>query len=212
MLVDPEYRRRGLGTRLMRTALEHLQRIGVNSIKLDATPAGRPLYESLGFRSEGLIERWEGMGKAGVKKKRPAWDERLRPAVYTFDRLSFSADRSVLLASLITDCPVAPLVAMNSEGQLEGFALARLGRQAFYIGPVAAGDRDTALALLDGMLERLSGEKICLDFNTGFGLSSEVLADRGLVRQRELTQMAFGPESRAGLSTRIFGRAGPEMG
>ena len=76
MLVDPDYRRRGLGTRLMQTALEHLQRIGVNSIKLDATPSGRPLYESMGFRPEGLIERWEGMGQTGAKKKWPAWDER----------------------------------------------------------------------------------------------------------------------------------------
>jgi GNAT superfamily N-acetyltransferase len=98
MLVDPDFRRGGLGTRLMQTALEHLERIGVNSIKLDATPAGRPLYESMGFRPEGLIERWE------------------------------------------------------------------------------------------------------------------VLADRGLVKQRNLTQMAFGPEIPAGLSMRIFGLAGPEMG
>jgi GNAT superfamily N-acetyltransferase len=212
MLVDPDYRRRGLGTRLMRTALEHLERIGVNSIKLDATPAGRPLYESLGFRSEGLVERWEGMGQPVVKKKWPAWDERHRPAVYAFDRLAFGADRSPILASLMEDSPVVPLVAINLEGQLEGFALARPGRRAFYVGPVAARGQGTALALLDGMLGQLAGEKVYLDFNTGFGLGSEVLVDRGLVKQRDLIQMAFGPESQAGLSKRIFGLAGPEMG
>ncbi|HBZ01259.1 MAG TPA: GNAT family N-acetyltransferase [candidate division Zixibacteria bacterium] len=212
MLVDPDYRRRGLGTRLMRAALEHLQRIGVKSIKLDATPAGRPLYESLGFRPEGLIERWEGRGQPGVKKKGPAWGERLCLAVYAFDRLAFGADRSPILASLITDSPVAPLVAMTPEGQLQGFALTRPGRQAFYIGPVAARGRETALALLDGMLGRLRGENVYLDFNTSFGLDSSALADRGLVKQRDLTQMAFGPESPAGISDRIMGLAGPEMG
>ncbi len=212
MLVDPDYRRRGLGTRLMQAALEHLQRIGVNSIKLDATPAGRPLYESLGFRPEGVVERWEGMGQAGVKKKWPAWDERFLPAIYAFDRLAFGADRRVMLSFLIDDSPVLPLVAITPEGQLEGFALARPGRRAFYIGPVAARGRETALALLDGMLAQLAGEKVYLDFNTGFGLSSEVLADRGLVKQRELTQMSFGPETLAGLSERIFGLAGPELG
>jgi hypothetical protein len=62
------------------------------------------------------------------------------------------------------------------------------------------------------MLGQLAGEKVYLDFNTAFGLGSEVLVDRGLVKQRDLTQMAFGPESRAGLSKRIFGLAGPEMG
>jgi len=212
MLVDPDYRRRGLGTRLMQTALEYLRRIGVESIKLDATPAGRPLYESLGFRPEGLIERWEGIGHPGLKEKWPVWDERLRPAVYAFDHLAFGADRSPILASLMEDPMVAPLVAMTPEGQLEGFALTRPGRQAFYIGPAAARGRETALALLDGMLVQLAGEKVFLDFNTTFGLGSEVLADRGLTKQRDLTQMAFGPESRAGLSKRIFGLAGPELG
>jgi GNAT superfamily N-acetyltransferase len=212
MLVDPDCRRQGLGTRLMKMALEHLQRIGVAAIKLDATPAGRPLYESLGFRPEGLIERWEGMGLSGEKKKWPAWDERLRAAVYAFDRLAFGADRSALLTSLITDSPVTPLVALTPEGRLEGFALARPGRRAFYIGPVAAWARETALPLLDGMLRQLAGEKVYLDFNTGFGLGSEVLVDRGLVKQRDLTQMALGPESRAGISKRIFCLAGPELG
>ncbi len=135
-----------------------------------------------------------------------------RPAVCAFDRLAFGADRSCLLASLIADSPVAPLVAMTPEGQLEGFALARPGRRAFYIGPVAARGRETALVLLDGMLGQLAGEKVYLDFNIGFGLSPEVLAERELVKQRDLTQMAFGPESRAGISKRIFGLTGPEMG
>lgn len=212
MLVDPDYRRRGLGTRLMQAALEHLQGIGVNSIKLDATPSGRPLYESMGFRPEGKVERWEGMAQPGVKKKGPDWDERLRPALYALDRLAFGADRSTILASLIADSPVAPLVAMDQEGRLEGFALARSGRRAFYIGPVAARSQRPALALLDGMLERLAGEKVYLDFNTGYGLGSEVLADRGLVKQRDLTQMACGPESPAGISPLLFGLAGPESG
>jgi GNAT superfamily N-acetyltransferase len=212
MLVDPDYRRRGLGTRLMQAALEHLRRIGAASIKLDATPAGRPLYESMGFRPEGLIERWEGMGQPGVKKKWPDWDEGLGAAVYAFDRLAFGADRSAMLASLIADSPVVPLVAITPEGQLEGFVLARPGRRAFHIGPVAAQGQGTALALLDGMLGQLAGEKVYLDFNTGFGIGSEVLVDRGLVKQRDLNQMAFGPESQAGLSKRIFGLAGPEMG
>ena len=208
MLVDSEYRRRGLGTRLMQTALKYLQRIGVNSVKLDATPAGRPLYESLGFRSEGLIERWEGRGRPGVKKNGLAWNEGLRLAVYAFDQRAFGADRTWMLASLIADSPVAPLVAMTPDGQLEGFALARPGRQAFYIGPVAARSRETALVLLDEILGRLAGKKVTLDFNTGFGPGSEVPAVRGLVKQRELTQMASARRARRGSRTGLWARPG----
>ncbi|MCU0579354.1 MAG: GNAT family N-acetyltransferase [Desulfobacterota bacterium] len=212
MLVDPAYRRRGLGTRLMESALAHLKRSGVVAVKLDATPAGKPLYETLGFRAEGPVERWEGEGQRRGEVKWPAWEERLLPSLYGFDRLAFGADRSNLLASLIADSPLTPLVALDAQEGLEGFALARPGRQAYYIGPLAARSSATALALFDEMLGRLPGERIYLDFNATGGSGVEVLAERGLVKQRNLTQMALGPESPAGISPLLFGLAGPESG
>ena len=47
MVVHADYRRRGIGAALMRQALEYARDCGVAAVKLDATPAGRPLYESL---------------------------------------------------------------------------------------------------------------------------------------------------------------------
>ena len=49
MLVAPEHRRRGIGTKLLSTALDYLQTAGIAAVKLDATPVGQPLYEGLGF-------------------------------------------------------------------------------------------------------------------------------------------------------------------
>jgi hypothetical protein len=46
MVVHPESRRRGVGVALMRAALDDLRGLGIASVMLDATPAGRPLYES----------------------------------------------------------------------------------------------------------------------------------------------------------------------
>ncbi|MBU6402797.1 MAG: GNAT family N-acetyltransferase, partial [Verrucomicrobia bacterium] len=48
MLVHPAHRRLGIGTRLMRQALAFLQQRGTQCIKLDATPAGQPVYAKLG--------------------------------------------------------------------------------------------------------------------------------------------------------------------
>ena len=58
VLVDPGFRGRGIGTRLLRKAVEHLDEIGIGTMKLDATPAGRPIYRKLGFEDEYEIERW----------------------------------------------------------------------------------------------------------------------------------------------------------
>src|SRR5262245_24795116 len=60
VLVDPACRRRGVATALVGAALDYLRRRDVSTVKLDATPAGRPVYERLGFVPEGRLERWLG--------------------------------------------------------------------------------------------------------------------------------------------------------
>ena len=212
MLVDFLYRRLGIGIGLMQAALHYLHGIGVDSIKLDATPAGRPLYESLGFRAEGQIERWAGNATWLAKQDRLKIDPENRLVIDEFDCQAFGVDRRILLDFLIADCPVEPLMVKAPDGRLEGYALARPGSKAFYIGPIVAKYKEVALSLLDGMLSQLIGKPIYLDFNTGFGLETEVLTHRGLVKQRDLTRMGFSQERSVGTSNLIFGIAGPELG
>src|ERR1700753_149172 len=57
VLVDPDYRNRGIGTSLLQRAIEYLDSTGMATQKLDATPAGKPLYEKLGFVTEYEIDR-----------------------------------------------------------------------------------------------------------------------------------------------------------
>ncbi len=213
MLVDRDHRRRGIGTRLMRAALDYLQRAGVTTIQLDATPAGRPVYEALSFTPQTVIERWEGIAQPASMKELKLLDERTRPAVHLLDRRAFGADRTKLLDSLMTDSDVAPLiVTAPPDGQLRGYALARRGSNAFYVGPVVSTEGATAAALLDGMLSQLAGEKVYLDFHTGFGVGSNVLAERRFTKQRDLMRMLYGKQSSAGTPSLVFAIAGPEIG
>ena len=57
MLVHPKHRRQGIATLMMRQAIEYLRRRAVRLIGLDATPAGYPLYEKLGFVPEWTLTR-----------------------------------------------------------------------------------------------------------------------------------------------------------
>jgi GNAT superfamily N-acetyltransferase len=212
MLVAPEYRRRGLGKRLMQAALAYLDRVGVATIKLDATAAGRPLYESLGFVTEGLIERWEGVAPSTREKESAITQDLPFEAVYALDRQAFGADRRPWIKALSADAPFPPLVVRRPGEELKGYGLVRRGSKAFYVGPVVAKDQEAALSLLDGILFRLAGERIYLDFNTGFNLDVRVLTNRGFVKQRDLLRMSLGRKSSAGTSSLIFGIAGPEMG
>src|SRR5690349_4279254 len=55
VLVDPEKKRQGIGTHLLREALRVLE--NMDTIKLDATPAGREVYLKLGFVDEYMLSR-----------------------------------------------------------------------------------------------------------------------------------------------------------
>ncbi len=47
--VEPEYRRKGIAKKLTNTAIEYLKIIGCTRVILNASPAGKAVYQSLGF-------------------------------------------------------------------------------------------------------------------------------------------------------------------
>lgn len=57
--TPPEHRGRGIASWLMHRALEEARDAGMTTASLQATRAGAPLYERLGFRDFGFIEMWE---------------------------------------------------------------------------------------------------------------------------------------------------------
>ena len=60
VLVDEDHRRQGIGRALLTHAIAYLDRLGVQTIALDSTPEGRPLYASLGFADAFELARWRG--------------------------------------------------------------------------------------------------------------------------------------------------------
>jgi GNAT superfamily N-acetyltransferase len=65
MATPPEHQGKGAGRALLTRVLETLRRRGVTRFYLFATPAGRPLYESLGFETLAECPAW-ALGAAGV--------------------------------------------------------------------------------------------------------------------------------------------------
>src|SRR5262245_40440666 len=123
VLVDPENRNRGIGTKLLQRTIEYLDDAGIPTLKLDATPLGRPLYEKLGFVSEHEIERWT-LKRTDVKERvvnaMRSNTERLAE-IFAYDRDVFGADRSTLLRSLDQQDSDLTL-AVGSGAQLQGYA------------------------------------------------------------------------------------------
>lgn len=208
VLVDPQHRRRGIATRLIETALAYLDgKVAV--VKLDATAEGSLVYEKFGFKTESLVERWRDSVKSrSVEREDTAVN---LEALLALDRRAFSADRSRLIKSLIDDSRISPVLVKDESGSLTGYALARLGTRAVYIGPVVTTDTRHVENLLDRILGHVSGSSVYIDFSNECGVSSSVLADRGFVKERDLIRMSFGQRS-VKTSPLVIAIAGPEIG
>src|SRR2546425_5198208 len=180
VLVDPKLRRLGIATKLMEVALEYLTKAGVATIKLDATPAGHSVYENLGFKAESLIERWEGIAATRAFAG-STMDTEARREALALDRHAFGAERSKLIEMLVADCYVTPLIATTGEGQVTGYALARQGSAAVYLGPLLATGAAAAANLLDGLLSQMPGQRVYIDLNADFEGGRKILIERGLV-------------------------------
>ncbi|HET9714528.1 MAG TPA: GNAT family N-acetyltransferase [Pyrinomonadaceae bacterium] len=208
VLVDPQHRRRGIATRLMETALAYLgEKVAV--IKLDATAEGKPVYEKFGFKAESLVERWRGSVKSqSIERENAAIN---LEELLALDRRVFSADRSRLITSLIDDSRTSPVLVTEESGSLTGYALAREGTKAAYIGPMATTDTAQVENLLDRILVQLSGNSVYIDFSSECGVSSSMLAARGFVKERDLIRMSCGSRSMK-TSPLVIAIAGPEIG
>lgn len=215
VLVDPENRRRAIATRLMKTALEYL--CGkVPVVKLDATAEGRALYDSLGFKAESMIERWMGIASPSTDRSDKVQtatelDTHTRRELLALDQRAFGADRSRLINVLIDNTSAPPVIVRGEDGHLSGYALTRCGTNADYIGPIITTDLEQAAPLLDQVLALLNCRQIYVDLNAGIEVGAKMLAERGLVKQRDLIRMCYGSRTNA-VSDSIFAIAGPELG
>lgn len=182
VLTHPDYRRRGCARQLLLELLARASAIGIETLKLDATEAGEPLYRNLGFRRDQAIERWWRRGSLPAKPQTRAAAADLAPW-FKVDGSAFGADRSSLLRKL------AERGKCYANG--EGFLLSRPGRTSTYLGPCRAQSRDAAADLFTRAIAQGAPEWAWDLFpanRQAVGLATEL----GFTPQRRLTRMVRG--------------------
>ncbi|MBX9841212.1 MAG: GNAT family N-acetyltransferase [Xanthobacteraceae bacterium] len=216
VLVLPKYRQRGLGTQLLARCVKALDSEGRVPV-LDATPAGRPIYQAMGFEDCWGYHRLARPGPRPVAVVPSDATARVRPIVDTdwsalcaHDAAAFGADRSALLQRLRGRLPAAELLA-ERNGRIAGFMLGRNGRSASQLGPLIAEDDDTAHLLLARALSAIEGP-VYLDFADAKTEIRTWLAQCGFVAQRPLTRMLYRRSVGFDDTSRTFAVVGPEFG
>ena len=209
VIVDPPYRGKGIGTTLLERAISYLDSRSVPTIKLDATPLGKPLYEQFGFVSEYDVERWaltRAVGKPAVRNVVRELD-----AVLRLDREVFGADRSPLLRSVARETPQFVLVTKQQEA-VAGYAFGRRGTRADHLGPWVAPDEDVAVTLLDEFLRRSERELVFIDCVRRNPWAVSLAQAHDFELSRPLTRMFRGRNDFPGRPELLCAILGPEFG
>ena len=209
VIVDEQYRGQGIGTTLLEHIIRFLDLQRVPTMKLDATPQGRPLYEKFGFISEYDIERW--MLNRTVKENALENGPVSIEEILRIDRDIFGANRSGLLYSLAQEAPHLALLDQQ-EGKNTGYSFGRLGSRADHMGPWVARDEDVAERLLNLFLIRSSRELIFIDCLRLNPWAVPLVKARGFELSRPLTRMFRGTNRYAGQIELLCASLGPEFG
>jgi GNAT superfamily N-acetyltransferase len=199
VLTHPEYRGRGFAHALVTHTLDYADGFGIETVKLDATDQGKPIYEALSFAQEQPIERWIRLGTGGI----PGGEDRgLAGLSPDLDSEAFGADRTEVLQALARRGPAI---------QTNGLLCTRAGRSAAYLGPCVAASADAANALISDRLQLSPDVAWVWDLLPANGHAVEIAVRRGFKRQRSLTRMSRGKTLRP-REDWVYAIAGFELG
>jgi len=194
VLTHRAYQRRGFARTLLQSTIDRADELGIESLKLDATDQGQPLYQTLGFRAEQPIERWWRAAGGSISGA-----HLLLAHLSSLDNQAYAADRSCLLHALAERGPV--------YAGAGGFCLSRPGRRANYIGPCISQTPEIARCAIESLASEESFWDLLPENSNALAIAKEL----GFTPQRKLIRMVRGRDLR-GREDWIYAIAGFELG
>lgn len=210
VLVDARFRRQGVGRALMMQALSYLDDQGAESIRLDATSLGEPLYRSLGFAPQFQLARFAGSAARHFRNPRSARSpSRDLQELLTLDQQVVGYDRSSLLKELCKHGSNS-LATHGTDHAIDGFVITRPGRVASQIGPCIANSAEVGETLLE---KALSGgaDEVFLDIPLDNQAAVRKATSLELAPAREFIRMCRGRLIEERID-KLWCSSGPEMG
>lgn len=146
----PAFERRGIATAITEYLSGVIEDHGCSPV-LDASAAGGPVYQRMGFADRGLTRV---MGYVGVGEPAPVIEDECQQLaaddfdeIVRFDAPRFGASRRDLLSKVIEQHPGRALV-LRRRGKVAGFLVA----QDSTLGPVVADTSETLTSLIAAAL------------------------------------------------------------
>jgi GNAT superfamily N-acetyltransferase len=227
VLVDVNSRGQGVGTRLLEHSLGYLNQRKVKTVRLDATPAGQPIYAKLGFEPEYELARFEGIAPQQRRRPEPIRltlrvnsvegpepaAAKVTPEIYAdiieFDNRMTGTDRTKMLTRLFEEFP-QNIRFLSHGDKIDGFATIRTGANAVQIGPCIATMK-AGPPLLRDALARCAGKPVFVDIPLHNAAAVKIAESSGLRVQRRFMRMYRGEKIRDNIKA-LWTSSGPEKG
>lgn len=208
LAVEPGQQRRGLGRHLLDAVLQRLADDGIDCAALDASDAGRHLYEREGFLAAGpsVVLALEGQQAKGVAASRPgasgaplvvsalgAGSVADQVDVVALDGELFGAPRETALRVLLRQPGTHGWVARSTAGEALGYLFVQEHEQEHQLGPWGARTAAAALALFVEAVVALPSRRWRVQLPGDNLAGGELLTSLGFVEQRSLLHMRRGP-------------------
>lgn len=213
VIVDEAYRRKGIGRMLLLQGIEHLESRNL-TVKLDATPEGKQLYDTLGFVDEYNAARYECFG-IGFEPK-PMDDviqitQDTLEEVAQFDVAIFGEKRKHVQQSYMDHYSENALYLKVNQ-QVQGYIMGREGDRAFHIGPWVARNETAAQYLFTALLNQRKPENVFVDIVEPNKQVLPILEPYTFEMQRKFIRMYKGKNHCPGMPHLIYGMSGAELG
>ena len=211
MGIHQDFQKQGLGLALMEHLLAWMEEQKVPLVKLDASPAGQPLYEKLGFVPLNEVYVFQRQTDQ-LERRHPKGIQFITPQhldlITASDTQAFGADRGRLLHALLEIYPERALISQNDQGQLNGYLFA----QAKRFGPWVMNEGSDA--------ERLLLAALSLPFNGPVSVitpaenveASSLLQRFGFQVVRVNRHMVYGPLPVVGQREKVYGQTSLSFG
>jgi predicted N-acetyltransferase YhbS len=210
VIVGTDVQGQGVGRTLMEAMLD---RLAGRTVVLNATTAGLPLYEKLGFVEIGAVHQHQAIaGSVAAAEETTAGrvTDMARADHGLGDLYSRASgmDRTALFERLADG---AHTVVLTRDHRTIGFAQIRRFGRGWLVGPVVAPDPEGAKALMRRGLQIQAGTFCRLDVTGDSGLS-EWLQDIGLPRVDSVKTMARGRRASPDPGISVFAIAAQALG
>lgn len=212
LIVVPEARSHGIGRILMRHGLDHLEKTGISTVRLDGDPPGIPLYRSLGFVDEWQSLRFKGISSNGaVPKSVTPIESAHLDAIGALDDACFGDCRQTLLHLQLQHALYSFVV--KRAGAVMGYLFMESTNLGLRIGPWVARDSGDAQNLLAAARCAAGpGWMLTLGVPAPNTEALDLLSASGFEAIPSCRRMIRGPRAAEGRLNRIFAIAGGAVG